>query len=1130
MEIGTRVSVRGDVGTLRFLGETQFAPGSWAGIELDLPNGKNNGSVGGVQYFACENGDRENKLFGLFVRPATVEIVRSQASKTDQNKDYGALVSKNFTRSSLVQARSNSQLGPRSISSSPSRSISQKGLISSPSSSPKRSSRSPSRNVNGSYGAPVILGSPPTLLPTDSSEMESASRIRSGVHLFGSPMAESRRDSVVTSPSRSPNFEDGIPSNLSRQLETLKSKLKIMERKRQEDREKLQFMQSQNKSVGRLENIIKRLQLKLTPMHEEIQSLRSRLSEAEEATSKINSEQIDEALELATVDKEMAEERSESIAMELFALKNKLEQVQTECEILREENALYSQVDVGSDDLHSLEDGSSLKSTIVALEVRNERLEEALVRLRNLSLTQETADKEKISDLESEVKELYKLQTSYERTNEKLVQAESVILDLKQQLDSALGAEDMIESLTEQNLELSEKCEELKSTIDELEILKELNDELEANHSHREKQLLSEIESLQALHRENREKLNDLDVRNGNLELAILKYRELVTNLNQEVSALRSGNEIGSSQNLEDRNRKIHDLSLKLASSSVESKARTLELESYKFDAQQALEQMEIMRCYLPAELSSDETAIQSLFLIEKTVFQSSLLYSYFREKVLNDRAEAKEDIDDDSLVVTSLKICFYLVQIQWMAMRLSTTIRYSGEKFTLFSAVYSQVSSVEASFKSNIQRLKNGDLSDALYMKTLRGIALKLSSLSDSYDDKYLPDPTFLTLDKIRLLLELLDISVEGDMRLQLSKILDSKKIVSRLFSNWKSIRREKHRTFGLDSSSVELLNSLQENLKKLLNFIISVYALDDGEEDLVLADFDSKHDFGGQAKKCVNAFDSPTTNEDFKGFITSTLRKIKELSDIFNKAVARELPDNPWRVKERQISELHSSQQAMDKELEVLKFECQGLATLLKTKDRTIEELEVKLGLINSKLSKSKQQDKLVAELRKSLSDSISQSRSLSAALSELKKTVKEQERALKRYQKADITGFKENELLSIINLSALSLEREVVGLRSTIAYLSKSKDVLMVNMGQDEDYLEPLSAHPSCHKSELYSKCRPLFKDLRRAAGDFQVLSFKIGEHLWKSRKNSSEVIFLSQHQILQDIDWCIGDVLM
>jgi dynactin complex subunit len=51
--IGERVLVdsMNIVGTLRFLGDTRFKPGTWAGIELDIiGTGKNDGSVQGYVY------------------------------------------------------------------------------------------------------------------------------------------------------------------------------------------------------------------------------------------------------------------------------------------------------------------------------------------------------------------------------------------------------------------------------------------------------------------------------------------------------------------------------------------------------------------------------------------------------------------------------------------------------------------------------------------------------------------------------------------------------------------------------------------------------------------------------------------------------------------------------------------------------------------------------------------------------------------------------------------------------------------------------------------------------------------------------------------------------------------------
>lgn len=54
LKLGDRVVIAGQkVGTLRFCGTTEFASGQWAGVELDEAEGKNNGTIGRVQYFKC---------------------------------------------------------------------------------------------------------------------------------------------------------------------------------------------------------------------------------------------------------------------------------------------------------------------------------------------------------------------------------------------------------------------------------------------------------------------------------------------------------------------------------------------------------------------------------------------------------------------------------------------------------------------------------------------------------------------------------------------------------------------------------------------------------------------------------------------------------------------------------------------------------------------------------------------------------------------------------------------------------------------------------------------------------------------------------------------------------------------
>ncbi|XP_057209933.1 CAP-Gly domain-containing linker protein 1 isoform X2 [Triplophysa rosa] len=76
-KVGDRVWVNGNKpGVVQFLGETQFAPGQWAGIVLDEPIGKNDGSVSGVRYFQCE------PLMGIFTRPSKLSRTEGEANGT----------------------------------------------------------------------------------------------------------------------------------------------------------------------------------------------------------------------------------------------------------------------------------------------------------------------------------------------------------------------------------------------------------------------------------------------------------------------------------------------------------------------------------------------------------------------------------------------------------------------------------------------------------------------------------------------------------------------------------------------------------------------------------------------------------------------------------------------------------------------------------------------------------------------------------------------------------------------------------------------------------------------------------------------------------------------------------------
>lgn len=92
--VGLRVQVSAYLGTVRFVGETHFAPGQWVGLDLDPPVGKNDGSVQNVRYFTCKMNH------GLFVRK---QVLKRAAVDEDNEDDVDELPM--VSRASLSRRR-----------------------------------------------------------------------------------------------------------------------------------------------------------------------------------------------------------------------------------------------------------------------------------------------------------------------------------------------------------------------------------------------------------------------------------------------------------------------------------------------------------------------------------------------------------------------------------------------------------------------------------------------------------------------------------------------------------------------------------------------------------------------------------------------------------------------------------------------------------------------------------------------------------------------------------------------------------------------------------------------------------------------------------------------------------------
>ncbi|KAK1596037.1 CAP-Gly domain-containing protein [Colletotrichum navitas] len=788
----------GRTGIVRFVGGTHFASGDWVGVELEDDSGKNDGSVQGERYFDCDMGHgmfvRPTTLVITAQAPAAApKPARRPSRPSSFNPGSGRTASdagltkrmslnapspspgpKASRPSSTLRSPTRSptkQLGSTASSTAPSRTNTPSTTRTPATGAKARPGVGPSRT---SMGPPAMPASRTTRQPSTSSAPtrptpgrptsgrlsmtgRTTSARRPSADLGGddgtmSPNKDGENSpvrartkalekltsgSAATTPASStkPATTARPTTNAAaanREIEDLKAKLKVLERKRLEDREKIKQLDQVQGERDRFQSIIEKLQAKYQPQQTENNELRKQLKEAEERFESIEAMQMEHetALELATLDREMAEETAEVLKVELEALKQKSEELELEVEILREENAEFEQ---------GMSSEERASTGWLQMERTNERLREALLRLRDLTQQQEEELRDQIKTLEDDLKEFGTVKEQFATAKDKLAQSEAAVEDLRQQLDNALGAEDMIEELTERNMSMSEQIEELKAVIEDLENLKEINDELEINHVQNEKEMQEELDFKDSVITEQARRAAEQEEALEDMEYTLSRFRGLVTSLQSDLEDMRASHAVTEteSEQLNSKSRAMMDLNMKLQISASKAQVKTIDLELRRLEAQEAEQHLEIVKMFLPDTYKEDQDSVLALLRFRRLAFKAQLLQSFIKERV---NGQPHSGHEDDIFAG-----CDAIDKLTWVASmceRFTNSISHcSIEQFQRFQNALFELEPVERALNGWIDGLRRDELKEQKCADELQRTIALMSHLAEVHLTNELPD-----------------------------------------------------------------------------------------------------------------------------------------------------------------------------------------------------------------------------------------------------------------------------------------------------------------------------------------------------------------------------------------------------
>jgi dynactin 1 len=768
-----------------------------------------------------------------------------------------------------------------------------------------------------------------------------------------------------------------------REIEQLKGKIRTLEKRRQEDRDKIKSVDTLKAEKDKFETIIQALQKKLQSSQQDISQLREKCSAAESRASQSESKEGEHESEIenALLDKEMAEERAESLNAELQALKMKHEELELENDVLREQNTELSSV---------MSPEEKANAGWLSLEREKDRLREALIALRDMSQQTESDLRSQVKDLERDLCEFDGLSSKYQEVVENWTRSEATNKHLMEQLEAAESHEEVNLNLELEKDGYTQEIKELRTQLQAVQEEVSVNDELERYHIETQKELQEELDMRQMLLTEKEHVSAEQGKIIEDLEYTLAKFRDLVSGLQNEINELRISRNISESEasEMNNKSRAIMDLNLKLQSSASKSQMKTIDIELDRLKAAESAQHLSIVQMFVPESFAQENNPIMALMCF-KRIKSKATIVSF----VLRDRSKAAQNfVREDQFA--SFEV---LEKLTWISTYCDRFISFMSsctvEDFASYQNAMYELEPVERAMNTWIDVLRRdelfhkdgaedlsrmlallSDLAEKLITPSLESKAGELAARSINVEN--LLDTTTAELTLLANLVK----SHVGDEAEQ-EEFLHFAKKVDQLTSKARTMRFvtgkvakevQSHRSDGLalTESSWDLFLRVENSARELAHLVRKI-----GEDVLLQASTVERTepfayaqilDIITHSAKAFLQLTSPAEPDvdDGLSIIGTAMQQLHtnvdqmhySASDLSNTAEFEKRPA-PWIVRSKEVKGRKIIPLETEEELKKLKAQVQDQVLALNSKDRQLEEHGIKIELLESRTKDSRQ-----------------------------------------------------------------------------------------------------------------------------------------------------------------------------